>query len=84
DINGCFSGDPYVLKGQIFTRLKKSVKDIESYLTNLDKVGLIVWYEHGGDMFLCIPDFASRQPSLNPKREAVPTIPMPAPDKLRM
>ena len=84
DINGCFSGDPEVIKGQIFTRLKKSTKTILGYIEDLDLAGLIVWYQADGDIFLCIPDFAERQPKLNPDREAKPTIPLPTPDQLQM
>ena len=46
DINGCFSGDAQVLKGKIFTRLKKSTKIVESYLENMEEVKLIVRYEY--------------------------------------
>ena len=83
DINGCFSGDPEVIKGQIFTRLKKSTKTILSYIEDLDFVGLIVWYKADGDAFLHIPDFVDRQPSLNPDREAKSTIPLPTPEQLQ-
>lgn len=83
DINGCFSGDPDVIKGQIFTRLKKSAKIIGSYLEDLATVGLIVWYESGGDQFLQVPDFAEKQPSLNPSKEAESTIPTPTQEQLR-
>ena len=83
DINGCFSGVPEVIKGQIFTRLRKSTKSISSYLKDLDRVGVIILYQANGDTFLNIPDFADKQPSLNPDREGKPTIPLPTPDQLR-
>ncbi len=83
DINGCFSGDPEVIKGQIFTRLKKSEKIIGGYLEDLGSVGLIVWYPSNGDDFLQIPDFVDRQPSLNPSKEAESTIPPPTPEQLQ-
>lgn len=83
DINGCFSGDEEVIKGQIFTRLKKSTKTINAYLADLDSVGLIIWYESNGDKFLHIPDFADKQPSLNPAKEAESAIPMPTPAQLQ-
>ena len=84
DINGCFSGDPEVIKGQIFTRLKKSTKTILGYIGELADAGLIIWYESNGDSFLHIPDFVEKQPSLNPEREAKPTIPLPPPDEIQM
>ena len=83
DINGCFSGDADVLKGQIFTRLKKSIKSINSYLTDLEEVGLIIWYESDGDKYLQIPDFVEKQPSLNPNKEAKTTIPLPTPELIQ-
>lgn len=83
DINGCFSGDAEVIKGQIFTRLRKSTKTIFSYLEDLETVGLIVWYQSNGDAFLQIPDFVSRQPNLNPNKEAKSTIPLPTMEQLQ-
>lgn len=83
DINGCFSGDEEVIKGQVFTRLKKSAKTIFTYLEDMESVGLIVWYQSNGDAFLQIPDFVDRQPSLNPSKEAKSTIPLPTPEQLR-
>ena len=77
DINGCFSGDENVIKGQIFTRLRKSTKTINSYLVDLASVGLIVWYESDGDRFLKIPDFTDKQPSLRSDRESPSNIPQP-------
>jgi len=82
DVNGCFSGDPEVIKGQIFTRLKKSLKVIAGYLENLQEVGLVILYESNGDTFLQIPDFVDKQPRINPSKEAKPTIPLPTPDLL--
>lgn len=83
DINGCFSGDAVVVNGQVFTRLRKSTKTVQSYLQDLADVGLIVLYEANGDTFLCIPDHTDKQPSLNPDREAKSTIPQPTPAQLQ-
>ena len=83
DINGCFSGDAEIIKGQIFTRLRKSTKVIENYLVDLVEIGLIIRYNTNGDMYLQIPDFVEKQPSLNPDKEAEPTIPPPTPDQLQ-
>jgi hypothetical protein len=83
DINGCFSGDEYVIKGQIFTRLKTTIEEVTSFLQDLHDTSLIIWYEVNDDKFLCIPDFADRQPSLNPSKEAKPTNPMPPQELLQ-
>jgi len=83
DVNGCFSGDPEVIKGQIFTRLRKSVKTIQAYLNDLDDTGLILLYESNGDAYLYIINFVKKQPFLNPDREAKSTIPPPTLDQLQ-
>lgn len=83
DINGCFSGDAQVLNGKIFTRLKKSIKTIESYLQNMEEVKLIVRYEVNGDVFLHSPDFVKKQPNLNPNKEGKPVIPTPTPELIK-
>jgi uncharacterized phage protein (TIGR02220 family) len=82
DINGCFSGDPEIVTGQVFTRLKKPVRKVEEYLTDLDEVGLVIRYQANGDSFLHVPDFQEKQPNLNPDREAKSDIPLPPPELL--
>jgi len=83
DVNGCFSGDIEVIKGQIFTRLKKSDREIESFLCDLEEAGLIVRYESEGDAFIFLPTFEEKQPHLNKEREAAPRIPRPTPEQLK-
>ena len=81
DINGCFSGDPKVVKGKVFPRLKQTDKIIESYLQDLESLGLIIRYEANGDLFLIVPDFKKRQPNLRSDRESPGTIPLPTEPK---
>ena len=83
DVNGCFSADPDVVNGKVLTRLNKPKKTVVSYLDNLASTGLIVIYEANGDKFLIVPDFAEKQPNLQPKKEGKPTIPLPTPDQLQ-
>jgi uncharacterized phage protein (TIGR02220 family) len=83
DVNGCFSGDAEVINGQIFTRLKKSIKKVEEYLEDLEQNHLIIRYQVKGDFFLHIPDFQEKQPNLNPEKEAKSTISMPPPELLQ-
>lgn len=83
-INGCFSGDPQVIKGKVFTRLNKTIKTIEKYLKDLESNKLIIRYKFNEDMFLNVPDFVEKQPSLNPNREAKSSIPLPSPELLRL
>ena len=83
DVNGCFSGDPEVVRGKVFTRLKKSVEIVEKYLSELESADLVVRYPANGDIFLCVPDFTDKQPHLQPSKEGKPRIPEPTPDQLR-
>lgn len=83
DINGCFSADLDVIRGQIFTRLKRTRKIVKTYLDDLARTQLIILYQSNGDEFLFIPDFTIKQPSLNPKREAKTTIPLPTLEQLK-
>lgn len=83
DVNGCFSGDPEVIRGKVFTRLGKTTQIIEDYLIELSDFGLIVRYSAKGDDFLCIPDFIEKQPHLQPNKEGKPRIPRPTPDQLQ-
>ena len=83
DVNGCYSGDPQVINGKIFTRLNKSNKTIEGYLEDLEQNELLVRYNVNGDTFLNVPDFVEKQPSLNPGREGKTSIPLPTPDLIQ-
>jgi len=83
DVNGCYEADPGVIKSHIFTRLRKSAKTVRQYLDDLERVGLIIRYEAKGDVYLIIPDFREKQPSLRPEREAKPTIPLPTPEQFQ-
>jgi len=82
DVNGCFSADIDVVKGRVFTRLKKSKKVILGYLEDLENNNLILHYEANGDKYLCIPDFKDKQPHINPDREAKTRIPPPTQEQL--
>jgi hypothetical protein len=83
DVNGCFSGDAKVIRGKIVTRLEKSIKTIESYLQDMEKLELIFRYTADSDVFLIVPDFIEKQPKLNPDRETPATIPLPTLEQIR-
>lgn len=83
DVNGCYSADPEVIKGKVFTKLHKSTKTVASYLEDLGNIGLIVLYNTNGENYLYIPDFVEKQPSLKPDREAKTTIPLPTQEQLK-
>lgn len=83
DVNGCYSGDPQVINGKVFTRLNRSNKTIEDYLKDLEQNKLIIRYWVNSDTFLNVPDFVDKQPSLNPNREGKTNIPLPNPELLQ-
>lgn len=83
DVNGCFSGDPEVVRGKIFTRLKKSVQSVDNYLEDMVGVGLIARYNTSGDDYLHIVNFKEHQPYINPDREGKTDIPPPTPEQLQ-
>jgi hypothetical protein len=74
--NACFSGDPVVVNGKVFTRLNKKTETVDEYLKDLEGVGLIKRFDSNGDVFLQVLNF--KQPvSFRPDREAPPSIPTP-------
>lgn len=77
DYNGCYSGDAEVVRGKIFTRLKKTAVEVEVWLAELEDKKLIIRYEANGDKFLQVVGFIEKQPHLNPDREACSPIPLP-------
>ena len=83
DVNGCYAGDAEIIKGKIFTRLKRTIKLVEEYLKDMEKNNLIIRYEINGDTFLNVPDFVEKQPSLNPDREGKTNIPLPPQELLQ-
>ena len=83
DVNGCFSGDPVVINGQILTRLNKTLDTVQGYLQDLAENRLIVLYSANGDDFLFVPDFVKKQPNLRPDHEGKTTIPMPTTAQLQ-
>ena len=84
NVNGCFSADPIIINNRIFTRLNKTIVEIVEYLDDIERVGLIIRYKTNGDVFLVVPDFIDKQPSLRPEREGKTSIPIPTPEQVRI
>ena len=74
DINGCFYGDVETVKSLVFTRLKKTEKQIEEWLEDLAFNKLIIRFQDNGDDYLFVPDFVDKQPHLRADHEAKPLI----------
>lgn len=82
DQNGNFYADPDMVNNLVFTRLKKSIKDIEKWLDELELAGCIVRYEVDGEIYLNYPDFFEKQPNIRPDREGKTDLPNISPDKI--
>ena len=82
DIEGRFSADPEVVKGQIVPRLKHlTPPKIEELLKDLASQELIVRYTDDGDLFLELRHFGQEQ-NLRKDREKESTIPCPTKDNI--
>jgi len=84
DQNGNFYADPVMVNNLVFTRLGKSIKEIEKYLNELVEKDLILIYEVDGERYLNYPDFFEKQPNIRPDREGKTDIPNHTPDSIRI
>jgi hypothetical protein len=76
DVEGRMNGDPDVVKGQVVPRLAGVMPEsIRTYLETAAELGLVVYYEAGGDLWLEFPAFKTSQPGLRAERETKSTIP---------
>lgn len=75
DIADRFSGDPEIIKGHIFPKIKSwTNRKIVKCLEELHAIGLIVYYEVEGEMYL---QFIQTLQKKYPDREAASIIPKP-------
>lgn len=84
DSNGNFYADPVMVNNIVLTRLGKTHKEVEKYLDELSKSGLIIRYEIEGEIYLNYPDFFDKQPNIRPDREGKCDIPNHTPDSIRI
>jgi uncharacterized phage protein (TIGR02220 family) len=82
DSNGNFYADPVMINNLVFTRLGKSVKEIEKWLDELENLNCIIRYEVDGEVYLNYPDFFEKQPNIRPDREGKSDIPNVSPDNI--
>ncbi|KKN73578.1 hypothetical protein LCGC14_0398940 [marine sediment metagenome] len=84
DIEGRYYGEPQIIKGEIFVRLKKMTEyRIEKALQKLSTTPLVLWYKvANGERYVYFPDFKQNQ-KLREGREAKSHIPAPTPDQLQ-
>ena len=77
DIEGRYSSDPAVVKGQVVPRLKHITEDkVDQYLTDMAQNELIYIYSNDGDRFLQLRHFREEQ-NIREDREKKSTIPPP-------
>ena len=69
DLNGVFYADPAMVRSMVFPRRTDSLEAIEGYLQDMARVGLIVLFESGGEMWQYWPGFEHNQPGLRRERE---------------
>lgn len=78
DRDGRVHGDPLVLKGKCWPRAASMTPAIiEAGLRACHEIGLLIWYEAGGDRWVCFPNFRKNQPNAQLNRERESTIPPP-------
>ena len=77
DREGRTYGDPSIVKSLVFPRLDNRVtsKEVEDFIKEWNDLGLIIWYEVGGDKFIQFPNFEKHQLGMKKEREPVSSIP---------
>ncbi len=84
DIEGRYYGEPDIIKGEVFSRLKCMTEErIGGALTKLARTPLVIWYKaDNGDRFLFFTEFKDNQ-KLRPDREAESSFPIPTSEQLQ-
>jgi hypothetical protein len=78
DIEDRYSADPEIIKGHIFPKIKSwATNKIEKCLADLDRNGLIYYYEMDGEKYL---QFRQTLQKKYPEREKASIIPPPPRD----
>ena len=76
DCDGRTYGDPAVVCSMLFPRRRDiTTEQMETYIREWASLGMIVWYENGGDAWIWFPNFEDNQPNLRKDREADSRIP---------
>src|SRR3990172_3686831 len=78
DCEGRTYGDPAIVKSIVYPRRTDiTAEQVDGYLNELNKVGLILRYTAGDDLFILFPAFDKNQPGLRKEREPVSEFPLP-------
>lgn len=82
DKNGVFSAEPVLVRSAIFPRrLDITIEQIEHYLSEMEKVGLIQIFEANGEKWQWWPSFIRNQTGLRSDREGTEYPPPPDDDR---
>jgi hypothetical protein len=68
---GRLAGDVYTVKHAIIPTSPRKERDLASALADLERVGLIQWYEFGDDKCIQITDFDEHQQGLHKRTKSV-------------
>ena len=83
DRDGKTFGDPAIVRSMVFPRRDDFTNSqMEAYIAEWHKAGMIIWYEILGDKYILFPNFKKNQPNLRVDRETPSIIPDP-PDYCR-
>jgi hypothetical protein len=78
DCEGRTYGDPAMVRSMLFPRRQDiTIEKMTEYIQEWKNLGLIVWYESNGDLWIYFPKFSKNQPGLRKDREAPSRIPIP-------
>ena len=87
DSEGRTPGDPAVVRSMLFPRREDvTIEQMEAIISEWHSLGLAVWYEAEGDLWIWFPGFEKNQPGLRKDRETpskIPPPPVATPDQLR-
>ncbi len=80
DCEGRMYGDALVFKSIVVPRRNYSIRKIEKYLNEMEKLSLIERYLVNGNQYIFAPHFDKHQSGLRKDKEAPSHIPPPTPD----
>lgn len=83
DCDGRMYGDASLFKSLVVPRRDISLQKIELYLSEMEKLGLILRYSVNGHRYIWCPNFSKHQSGLRKERESPSQIPPPTPELIQ-
>ena len=75
DVQGRFYGEATIVRSLVFPRQQVDTQEVEDYLDEMHKAGLLVRYQVDGEQYLYFPNFSKHQVGLRVDRESPSNIP---------